>query len=155
MRGILVRYAATAALAAGLMLGQAPTESQAPQPGQHFAKKLDQIAQVLDLTPDQQTQVQTIVQQGMQSAHPILQQLRENKLQMKQLTESGASGPQFDQQVQQLASAQGQLIGQLAAIKAKGVAQFYSLLSPQQKQKATALFSLMRSRHGHGHGGWD
>lgn len=146
MRGMFVRYAAAAALAVGLMLGQTqPPEDQ--QPGQRMAKRLDQVAIVLDLTPDQRTQMETIIQQAKQESRPIFQQLRQNKLQMRQLLESGAAGPQFEQQVQQLAQAQGQLFGQLASIKARGVAQFYSTLTPQQRQKAGALFSLMRHHH--------
>ena len=142
MRGMFVRYAAAAALAAGLMLGQTqPPEDR--QPGQRMAKRLDQVAIVLDLTPDQRTQMQTIIQQSMQESKPIFQQLRQNRLQMRQWLESGATGPEFEQQVQQLAQAQGQLMGQLAAIKAHGFAQFYSTLTPQQRQKAGALFSLM------------
>jgi Spy/CpxP family protein refolding chaperone len=156
MRGILVRYAAAAALATGLMLGQAPVENQPPQPGQRFANRLNQVAQVLELTPDQRTQMQAIIQQGMQAARPIMQQLRQNKLEMRQLIESGATGPQFDQQLQQFASTQGQLVGQLAGIKARGMAQFYSMLNPQQRQRATALSNLMGGHHRHGHhGGWD
>lgn len=156
MRGIFARYAAGAVLAAGLMLGQQPpVEGQPPQPGQRFAHRLNQVAQILELTPDQQTQMQTIIQQGMQAARPIMQQLRQNKLEMRQLIESGTTGPQFDQQVQQFASTQGQLVSQLAVIKARGVAQFYSMLNPQQRQKASALFNLMHHGRGHGHGGWD
>ncbi|MGE5567538.1 MAG: Spy/CpxP family protein refolding chaperone [Rhodospirillales bacterium] len=146
MRGMFVRYAAAAVLAAGLMLGQTQPPAEG-QPGQRMAKRLDQVAIVLDLTPDQRTQLQTIIQQAMQESKPIFQQLRQNRLQMRELMESGATGPQFEQQVQQLAQAQGQLFGQLASIKARGVAKFYSTLTPQQRQKAEALFGLMMHHH--------
>ncbi len=153
MRGIFVRYAAAAALAAGLLFGQAPVESQPPQPGTRqfrYANRLNQVAQILELTPDQRTHMQTIIQQGMDSARPLIQQLRQNRLQMKQLIDSGTTGPQFDAQVQQFASAQGQLVGQLAAIRARAVAQIYSMLNPQQRQRAIALHSLMMPHRGHG-----
>ncbi len=153
MRGMLLRYAAAAAFAAGTIVAQAqppPGPQDQQQWQQRHAFKMNQIAQLLELTPAQQNQAQAIIQQGMQAAGPLMRQLRQNRREMKQLIESGNTA-QFNQQVQQYAQEQGQIYGRLAEIKARATEQFYALLNPQQRQKAVALHNLsMGRRHG-----WD
>jgi Spy/CpxP family protein refolding chaperone len=149
MRGILTRYAAAAVLSAGMMFAQQVGGPPAQQPeGQAY--RIQQLAQVLDLTPDQQTQAQTIMQQARDAALPVMQQLRQNRQQLRQLIEAGNTA-QFNQQVQQFATTQGNLHGQLALIRARAMEQFFTMLNPQQRQRAIALYNL-RMAHGHGHG---
>lgn len=150
MRGILTRCAAVAVLAAGMMLAQTAAPPAQPPPG--HAYRIQQLSQLLELTPDQQNQAQVIMQQARDAAMPLVQQLRQNRQQIDQLIESGNTA-QFNQQVQQFASSQGNLAGQLALIRANAMEQFYTMLNPQQRQRAVALYKLMMGHHHEG--GWE
>ncbi len=140
MRGIFTRSAAVAVLMAGTMLAQ--TAPPAAQPPPRHAYRLQQLGQVLELTPDQQNQAQVIMQRAMTTARPLVQQLKQNRQQINRLIESGNTA-QFNQQIQQFATAQGNLVAQLAVIRANAMEQFYTMLNPQQRQRAVALHNLM------------
>jgi Spy/CpxP family protein refolding chaperone len=146
----LIRYAATAAAAVGLLLAQnAGSPPGAGGPGGGWANRLDRIATALNLTPDQKTQVSGILQNSLSQAQPLMTQLRNNHQAVQQLVKGGAA-ENFDQQLQTLANTQGSLVSQLAVIHGKAMAQVWNLLTPDQRQKADQLHELMMPGGGPG-----
>jgi Spy/CpxP family protein refolding chaperone len=146
----LIRYAATAAAAVGLLLAQDAASQPGPGgPGGGWAGRLDRIATVLSLTPDQKTQAGSIFQNSLSQAQPLMTQMRDNHRALEQLVKGGATG-NFDQQLQTLANTQGSLTSQLAVIHGKAMAQVWNLLTPDQRQKADQLHELMMPGGGPG-----
>jgi Spy/CpxP family protein refolding chaperone len=146
----LIRYAATAAAAVGLLLAQDAGSLPGPGgPGGGGAGRLDRIAAVLNLTPDQKTQVGGILKNSFTQTQPLMTRMKDNHLALQQLVKGGATGD-FDQQLQTLANTQGSLTSQLAVIHGKAMAQVWSLLTPDQRQKADQLHELMMPGGGPG-----
>jgi Spy/CpxP family protein refolding chaperone len=137
----LTRYAATAAMAAGLLLAQ-DTTNPAPGPGNHMAQRLDKLGTLLNLTEDQKTQIQTIFQSSFNQAKPLMTQMRDNRQAIDQLAKSGVA-ENFDQKLQALAGTQASLMSQLTVIHAKAKAQVWALLNPDQRTKADQLHAFM------------
>jgi Spy/CpxP family protein refolding chaperone len=61
---------------------------------------------------------------------PLAQQLRQDRQSLRAAIQAGNTG-----QIQQLSTAMGTLQGQMIAIRSAGRAQFYALLTPDQKAK--------------------
>jgi protein CpxP len=132
-----IRFAAAAVLTLGLAAAQTTTA-----PG--WTGRFDRIATFLNLTDAQRAQAKTIVQSSLDQAKPLVQSMRDNRTAVEQLIKTGTPNtPQFDQQAQQLANTQANLVSQLSVIHMKGLAQLYALLTPDQKQKAEQLHDLL------------
>jgi Spy/CpxP family protein refolding chaperone len=137
----------------GLLLAQ--TSGNAPGtgapntgPGMHgrragMESRLDRLATLLNLTDGQKAQVKSIFQNSFTQAKPLMTQMRDNRQAIEQLVKSGAT-ENFDQQIQNLANTQASLMSQMTVIHAKGMAQVWSLLNPDQRQKADQLHELLR-----------
>ncbi len=144
------RYAATMALAAGMVFAQAPTTTPAqpatPQAreGRHgFVRRhLEHIAQALNLTDSQKQQARTIFQQARQSAQPIRQELKQNREALASAVKNG----QGDTEIQKLSTEQGRLLGHLVAIRTEASAKFYQMLTPEQRAKADQMHEQFRQR---------
>ena len=95
----------------------------------------------LGLTDAQKTQAEAIFQNAHESAKPVMQQLRQER----QAVEAAVKGGKSDQEIQQLAKAEGPEIAQLAAIRASARAKFYGLLTADQKQKLETLHQSFRA----------
>lgn len=93
------------------------------------------LATQLGLSADQQTQAKSIFGAAHETAKPVKQQLRQER----QAVESAIEAGQPDQQIQQLASAEGPQLAQLAAIRASAFAKFRATLTPDQQQKLQAM----------------
>jgi protein CpxP len=139
---------AAGALAAGLAMAQ--TQAPAPQQpaegrqrakagfARHKGRHFGRLAAQLNLTEQQRTQMRSIMQQARTEAAPIREQLRTNH---RQLAEAVKSGNQPE--IERLSTEIGTLRGQMTAIHAKAMQQGYTLLTPEQRQKADEL----RARH--------
>jgi Spy/CpxP family protein refolding chaperone len=138
----LFRFAAVAMAAGGLLLAQG-TPPAAPAPGARMAHHLDHVAAVLNLTEDQKAQVKTIFQTSFAQAKPLFPQLRDNRQAIEQLVKSGST-ENFDPQLQTLANTQATLTSQMTVIHAKGMAQVWNLLTPDQRTKADQLHQLLQ-----------
>jgi periplasmic protein CpxP/Spy len=99
------------------------------------------MAAELGLTDAQKAQAKTIFQSSHQTAMPIIQQLRQERQAVQAAIQAGKS----DQEIQQLAQAEGPQLTQLASIRASAFAKFYAMLTPDQQQK---LQTLRQSHHG-------
>ena len=157
MKQTWMKVTAGTALAAGMMLAQAttPAPTPAPQPGQgrhHHMRmdpqqRFDRMATYLNLTPDQRQQAQTLMQQAKTEAQPVMAQLKTTRQQLAEAVKSGNEA-----EIQRLATQQGDLQGQLIAIRAKALEKGYAMLNPDQRQKADQLQQKMQSRFGHKNG---
>ena len=149
MRFSFMKYAGVAALATGMVFAQAPAGSsqsgttQAQQGRRGFMRRhLNRMAQQLNLTDSQKQQSRAIFQQARQSAQPIRQELRQNR----EALQAAVKTNQGDPQIQTLAKQQGQLLGQLVAIRTEASAKFYQMLTPEQRVKADQMHDQFRQR---------
>ena len=149
MRFSFLKYAGVAALATGMVFAQVPAGTSQSgttqaQPGRRgfMRRHLNRMAQQLNLTDSQKQQGREIFQQARQSAQPIRQELKQNREALR----AAAKGNQGDTQIQMLANKQGQLLGQLVAIRTEASAKFYQMLTPEQRAKADQMQSQLRQR---------
>jgi Spy/CpxP family protein refolding chaperone len=124
------RYLATltvlGAMAASMAIAQTAPSAQAPA----RAHSRKEMLQSLDLTPAQTQQARSIFQNTHRQVQPLAQQLRQDRQSLRAAIQAGNTG-----QIQQLSTAMGTLQGQMIAIRSAGRAQFYALLTPDQKAK--------------------
>jgi len=128
-----------AVFAAGTAFPQAapanPQPAAAPSPGRLARLRPKRLARILNVTGDQKQQVKSIVQQARQTAQPVRQQIRQNRQALAAAVTSG----QTDAQIQQLAAQQGNLLGQMVALRTQTWARIYGLLTPDQRAQAGLL----------------
>jgi len=120
-----------ATLTAGALLAAIP----------HHHSMQARMATQLGLTADQQAQEKAIFAAASQTAKPVKQQLRQERQAVQAAIQAGKP----DQEIQQLASAEGPQLAQLAAIRASAFGKFYATLTPDQQQKLQTL----RQARGH------
>ena len=97
--------------------------------------------QALNLTDAQKQQAKTIFQQAHQNAQPIAAQLQQNRDALAAAVKANQTA-----QIQALATAQGNLRGQVLTIRAGALAQFYQILTPDQRTKADQVQQRIRQR---------
>jgi len=145
MKRFFVKLTAVAALATSMALAQTPPPSPAPNPpaGRHqFVRRhRARVAQALNLSDAQKAQAKTIFQQARQSAQPIREQLKQNRQALATAIKAGDNA-----QMQQLATQQGQLRGQILAIRSEAASKFYATLTPDQKAKADQMKQQFHQR---------
>ena len=143
MKTRLMKFAAAAALATGMVFAQTPSPSPTPQAGRHhfLQQHMARIAQQLNLTDAQKEQAKAIFQQTRQTAQPVRQQLKQNRQAL-----AAAVKAANDPQIQNLSQMQGNLMGQMVAIRSQAAAKFYALLTPDQRTKADQLRQQFQQR---------
>ncbi len=143
MTSRITTAALAATLAAGMLLAQAP----APAPGKARGPRgnhAERMAAFLNLTPGQRQQATAIMNEAKQSAEPIRAQLKQGREAMAAAVKANNTAD-----IDRLATSQGVLMGQLAAIHAKAFAKVYTLLTPEQRQKADQLHERMKGMFEH------
>ncbi|MEX2262842.1 MAG: Spy/CpxP family protein refolding chaperone [Bryobacteraceae bacterium] len=134
------RPLAAAILMAGLALAQAPGGPNAPtEPGQgrkersgEFRKRVrGSHFRNLNLNDSQKQHAKSIFGAAREAGKPVAEQLKQSRQASFEAIKAGKSEAELDQ----LAANQGRLIGQMSAIHSKAFAQFYSILTPEQRQK--------------------
>ena len=143
MNQYLTRMAMVTALAAGFAFAQAPAPQTAPAQTSVKPRALvrRRLIKALDLTAAQKQQAKTIFQQAKQNAQPIRQQLQQNREAFAAAVKANDTA-----QIQALASQQGNLQGQVAAIRGESMAKFYSNLTPEQRAKADQVRQRIQQR---------
>lgn len=145
MKTNLSKIAVAAVMAAGMALAQtAPaTPGRATVSGPHGqrARMHQQMMQQLNLTAAQKAQAKTIFGNAWQSSKPIFDQLRQNNEALAAAVRNNDKG-----QIQQLSTAQGNLRGQLVANHEMAMAQFYQILTPEQRTKADQMQRQAQAR---------
>jgi Spy/CpxP family protein refolding chaperone len=99
------------------------------------------MMQELNLTPAQKTQAKNIFQGAWQSSRPIFQQLRQNNQALAAAVRSNDTA-----KIRELSAAQGNLRGQMVANHEMAMAQFYQILTPEQRTKADQIQQKAQSR---------
>jgi len=140
MNRLLSKLTVVAALATASALAQTPAAT--PQPGAPPTRhrlwarlRPGKVARALNLTDSQKQQAKTIFQQARQTAQPVRQQLQQNRQALVDAVKTGKTTAD----IQQLAAQQGTLMGQMVAIRTQAWAQFYNLLTPDQRTQADQL----------------
>ena len=103
--------------------------------------RMNAMMSQLGLTDAQKTQAEAIFQNARESSKPVVQQLRQERQAIQAAIKAGKS----DQEIQELAKAEGPELAQLAAVRASTRAKFYGLLTPDQKQKLETLHQSFRA----------
>jgi Spy/CpxP family protein refolding chaperone len=106
------------------------------------AARIDHFSRVLHLTDTQKQTAKSIFEDARTQAQPIVTQLKQGHQSMT----AAVKGNRSDAEINDIAARQGALVGQLASIHAKAMAQFYAQLTPEQKTKADAIYDRIKSR---------
>jgi Spy/CpxP family protein refolding chaperone len=169
MRYSFMKYAAIGTVTAGIAFAQAeggarqpmaPNTQEAPDaeaqriaPGTQPAPdtqeesrsvtgRLERMAQNLNLTPSQKDHAKAIFDHARASAQPLMGELRQNRMALTAAAKGGASTAD----IHRLAGDQGHLLGELVEIRTTATADFYRMLTPEQRTKADQMQEQMRQR---------
>lgn len=137
-------------LAAGSLLAQPPRSHE--HRGEHRKhagtdknrpeQRLKFLSNYLNLTDQQKDLARSLIQQGRTEAAPIVEQMKNTRKELKAAVQANSS----QAEIERLAAAQGTLVGQIAAIKAKHMATFYAQLTPEQREKADQLRGMFMGK---------
>lgn len=131
----------SAVLALTLLAGAALAQGPHSRGGGLFG--LGDLADVLDLTDAQQTQIKQIFESGKTTMKPLFQQEQQSHQAMMQLITSG----KFDQAAAQtIANQEAQVHSQLEVQHAQLAAQAYQVLTAQQKTQLTQILAKREQR---------
>jgi Spy/CpxP family protein refolding chaperone len=137
---------AICAIAAGIVLAQtATTTSTTTTTAPPRARVLKRLVQTLALTDDQKQQAKTILQTTRSQAQPLAQQLQADRQALATAIQAGDTAA-----IQSLSAKMGTLRGQVLAIRSQGMAQFFALLTPDQKTKAVDFLAKVKQVLGKG-----
>jgi periplasmic protein CpxP/Spy len=101
----------------------------------------------LNLTDAQKQYARQLMESTRAEAKPIAEQLRQTRQDLAEAVKSNNTGA-----INQLTERQGQLQGQLSAIRGRAMAQFYAQLTPEQRTKAEEMRQNWQSKRGEGKG---
>jgi Spy/CpxP family protein refolding chaperone len=137
--------ATVAGLAAGMVFAEMPARqaATAPEHNQMDSPRGNRMKAnrevrwklmtgYLDLTAPQQTKVKAIFSNAREEARPLHKQLREVRAELR-------AAIRENKPVKELSAKEGNVLGQLAGIRANSAEQFRALLTPQQLQKLQEL----------------
>lgn len=131
----LTKLAAIGAMAVSMAFAQTTPTTNAPahtgKAGPFRARVQRRMVKALNLTDAQKQQAKTIMQSTRQQAQPVRQQLKQERQALNAAVQAGDSA-----KIQQISGQVGTLNGQMLAIRANGRAQFFAMLTPDQKAKA-------------------
>ena len=128
-RNLIWRFVAVA-LSAALMSGHAV--AQPPFGPRTWSKeRAERLARDLALTDSQKQQALAL----FESVERSTESLEDNLMRARKALREAIRNNAPPQQIDQLAASIGTLTGQVIAIEAKNDATFYSLLTPEQRQK--------------------
>lgn len=128
------------ALAAGLAFAAEQTGGR--MFGHHRGGMLRHMAKELNLTDAQQSQIKTIMSQSRSKIQPLKQQLRQNEQ-----AQNAAINGNFDEtQARAFANKQAQIMSDLIVERQRVKSQIYTVLTPEQRQKALQLLQQHQQR---------
>ena len=139
MKYAFLNVAGAAVLAAGMALAQSAPAQNSPHAGRHGAQAgsmIDRLSARLNLTDTQKQQAQSIFAEARKSAQPVRAQIRQDKQALAAAVKSGAKAD-----IDRISKNMGPLLAQASAIHAKAFANFYAILTPDQKSKVDQQLS--------------
>jgi len=117
---------------------------------QKMGQRQQLMAEILKLTPEQQTQIQALRDSHRQAVAPLRETMRTQREALHQAMQS----PTFDEAaVRSLAAKQAETRTEMIVSRAKMQSEIQALLSPEQRELAAKLQMFAgngRGRHGHG-----
>jgi periplasmic protein CpxP/Spy len=115
-------------------------------PGRGFGHKhgwmLKDMTKELNLTEAQQTQIKSIMADSRTRIKPLAQQLRQNE----QAANASVPGNFDEAQARAFAGKQSQIMSNLIVERQRTKSQIYSVLTPDQRQKALQLMQQHEQR---------
>ena len=143
MKRRLTMFAATGAMAAGLMFAQqAPAVQQGgnhiPRQGNHMMFR-QRMAQRLNLTDAQKAQAKSIFQATRQSTLAVRNDLKANREALAAAVKANDTA-----QIEKLSRKQGELVGKLTVARTEAMAKFYQTLTPEQRAKVDQIHQNWR-----------
>ena len=139
MKYAFLNIAGVAVLVAGMALAQNAPAQNSPHAGRHSAQvgsMIDRLSVKLNLTDTQKQQAQSIFAEARQSAQPVRTQIRQDKQALAAAVKSGSKA-----EIDRISNNMGPLLAQASAIHAKAFANFYAILTPDQKSKVDQRLS--------------
>ena len=119
-------------VSAGRLMAQGPVSQPAAGNAQDFAqRRLDFLSTFFNLTDAQKQQATDFFNAARQENQPLQESMKQARTTLVDAAESGDEA-----QLDQAAAKVGTLSGQIAAVRAKAFAKLYSVLTPEQRQKA-------------------
>jgi periplasmic protein CpxP/Spy len=114
--------------------------------GHSFGPEMvDHIAQELNLTEAQKTQVKTLLEAGQATVAPLQQKMEDVHKQLELATANG----QFDEaQVRALATQQAQLMAETIVEHERMKSKIFNILTPEQRTKAEEMHKRHRKHFG-------
>ena len=150
MKRTFLNVAGAAVLVAGMALAQNPPAQNSPHAGRHGAQAssmIDRLSARLNLTDAQKQQAQSIFADARKTAQPVRAQIRQDKQALAAAVKSGSKAD-----IDRISNNMGPLLAQASAIHAKAFANFYTILTPEQKSKVDQRSSQRASgRNGQWH----
>jgi Spy/CpxP family protein refolding chaperone len=142
-------------VAAGLLVAQTPqtnqdrpartgkwAQGQGMKGGPGMGAPMGRMAQHLNLTDNQKTQAQAIFKSAAENSRPVATQMRE----ARQALNAAAKRNAPPEEINRLSQTVGTLQAQLAASRAQSFAQFYQILTQEQREKLDAAQDRMKNR---------
>ena len=112
--------------------------------GMNFGGRgFERIAEKLNLTDEQKTQVKTILEDSKTRVKPLMESMREIRKQAENL---GTDGVFNEEQVNQIANSQSETMKQLFIEKEKAKAQIFAVLTPEQRAEAAKMKDMFKER---------
>lgn len=109
--------------------------------GRHNFREM--IARELNLTAEQKTQIEQIIESEKTNIKPLVQQLAEHRRQLKAL---GTDGTFNEAQVRAIAQQQGQTMSEMIVVKERIQSRIFAVLTPEQRTKATQMRERFEQR---------
>ena len=149
MKRTFLNVAGAAVLVAGMALAQNPPAQNSPHAGRHGAQAssmIDRLSARLNLTDAQKQQAQSIFADARKTAQPVRAQIRQDKQALAAAVKSGSKAD-----IDRISNNMGPLLAQASAIHAKAFANFYTILTPEQKSKVDERLSASGRRNWQGY----
>jgi protein CpxP len=156
--GTLLAAGALATTAAGISIATAADEATTAAPAapgphgwHHHHDGAGRLLSKLNLSPEQQASIKTIMANAGPQMKSIHQEMRANSLKLSQTQPTDANYPSVVAQVTQAnGSLHSQMITQREAVRA----QIFKVLTPAQQTQLAALKAQMQARMQAGRGAW-
>jgi protein CpxP len=150
LAGSLMAAAALATAATSISIAtaadDAATTAAPAVPGPHDWHHHGHLLSKLNLSPEQQASIKTIMSNAGPQMKTLHQEMRANSL---KLQNTQPNDPNYANVVAEVTQANGSLHSQMISQQAEVRAQVFKVLTPEQQTQLAALEAQM---HGHGHG---
>ena len=113
-------------------------------------KRLALMAEILNLTEKQKTQIAAIHKEERQNIAPLREKMRETR---QQLREAANAQPFDEAKVRALAASQADIKTELTVSRLRAKNRVSAILTPEQRELAEKIRPLLRGHAGRGHRG--